>query len=180
MPQRQYFARLIKMNVSSPPTEKCINLLSRWAQSESYPVSACQQCYPSPDGCIALAAREAWAMMFAHLMVAMWTATSDWGSASNTGFCPAWNAFHLKEQLYKVVSGILDAFGKWAAVTNSVSAVWCSILQITTTVIEIQVQFLESRQGHHCGNALLKAGLCERKSFDLKICGFLLCLVQSH
>ncbi|TKS77236.1 Nephrocystin-4 [Collichthys lucidus] len=29
------------------------------AQSESYPVSACQQCYPSPDGYIALAVREA-------------------------------------------------------------------------------------------------------------------------
>lgn len=26
MPQRQYFVSLIKMNVSSPPTEKCISL----------------------------------------------------------------------------------------------------------------------------------------------------------
>ncbi|KAI3357106.1 hypothetical protein L3Q82_015577 [Scortum barcoo] len=51
------------------------------AQSKSYPVSACQQCYPSPDGCIALAAREAVAMVFAHLMVAMWMATSDRGSS---------------------------------------------------------------------------------------------------
>lgn len=57
------------MNVSSPPSEKCINLPLRLAQSESYPVSACQQCHPSPDGCRALAAREALVMMFAHLMV---------------------------------------------------------------------------------------------------------------
>ncbi|CAG6021161.1 unnamed protein product [Menidia menidia] len=39
-------------------TMKCINLALRKAQTESYPVSVCQQCHPTPYGCCTLANKE--------------------------------------------------------------------------------------------------------------------------